>query len=83
VSYFWEKDREPHEITEIPKTDPRAWEKVYKRLLNPFGERDKELYLAMKRIDPDNPVRVLLTPIGRSAREYLLLRGAKRRRSNF
>lgn len=66
VNYFYEPNREVHEITETPKTDPRAWERVFNSLLlNGLKRNDKPLYWTLKRINPRNPAKALLTPPGK------------------
>ncbi|MBW2993503.1 response regulator, partial [Candidatus Woesearchaeota archaeon] len=54
VHYFWDGEGVLHELTELPKTEPRAWEITYERLINPFSERSP-IYLAMKKICPEVP----------------------------
>ena len=51
VCYEWEKDRVLHEITEIPKTDSRAWKKVYETLIenNPNVAEEYEAKLRYKK----------------------------------
>lgn len=73
VSYFWQQ-KKLHEITETPKTNQRAWKTVYEKLRNPFGSEADPIYCAMKRINPKNPIKVLLTPIGKLAKESLAWR---------
>ena len=68
VHYFWDKEGKLHEITETPKTNPKAWQKVYETLLNPY--KDKPIYWAAKRIYSKVPSKVMLMPIGKLIRKY-------------
>lgn len=78
--YFWQKGIPAKEILidkpviETSKRDPAAWKRVFETLMNPFGESDP-VYLSLKRINPKNPIQVLLTPIGRLTREMLQRKG--------
>lgn len=75
VSYFWEEEKAPREITETPKNDPRAWQKVFEKLEAPLG-KDNPIYRVLKRAGKNvyteiHPTRVLLTPIGNFARKLI------------
>lgn len=75
VSYFWddnEGERKFHEITETPKNNPRAWEEIYKTLLNPCRNSSalKPLHWALKRIGSDIS-SILMTPAGKLAKKIL------------
>jgi len=63
VNYFYEPNRDVHEITETPKTDPRAWERVFNSLL--LNNLYKPLYWTLKRINPRNPAKGFYTPHGK------------------
>ena len=68
VCYFWNTDKF-QEITETPKTSPKAWQEVYQTLLNPF--KNQEIYWSVKRICPENPAKILYTPIFKFSEFFL------------